>query len=156
MRSHFVWAVMTVAIVSACAQQMTREAGGDVAVDSRSAVGAWDSELKGMNGWERMRGTAFAQPRDNGTRVVVAVERGYAGSNYGWDVREGTCSAPGRVVGDSTSYPTLFIGDAERDSKVADIAVPLERAKAYIVSVYASPVERAPTIACGVLNPAGT
>ena len=153
MRAVGVWAVMTVALVSACAQQMTRESGGDVAMDTRStATGARDGNLRGMNGWERLRGSAFAQPRDNGTRVALTVERGFAGSNYGWDVREGTCAAPGRVVGDTAGYPTLFIGADERDSKVADLVVPLERGKAYIVSIYASPAERVPTIACGVLN----
>ena len=156
MRSHVVWAVMTVAIVSACAQRMTREAGGEVAIDSRSATGGWDSELKGMNGWDRIRGSAFAQPRNNGMRVAVTIERGFPGSNYGWDVREGTCAAPGRVVGDLVSYPTLFVGDKESDSKVADIDVQLERGKAYVVSIYATGGERATSIACGVLNPAGT
>jgi hypothetical protein len=153
MRSHVVWAVMTVAMVSACAPRMTRESGGDVAVDTRSAAGgARDGQLRGMNGWERVRGSAFALPRDNGTRVAVTVERGFTGSNYAWDVREGTCAAPGQVVGDIASYPTLFIGADERDSKVADVAVPLERGKAYIVSIYAVPADRAPTIACGALN----
>jgi hypothetical protein len=146
-------AVLTVAIVSACAQRMTRESSGDVALDTRAAAaGAWDSQIRGMNGWERIRGTAFAHPRDNGTRVVVTVERGFSGSNYGWDIREGTCATPGPVVGDTGSYPTLFIGDDERDSKVADIGVTLDRGKAYIVSLYAAPVARTPTIACGALN----
>lgn len=157
MRGHLVWAVMTVAIVSACAQQMTREAGGDVAIDSRSAAGgAWDGQLRGMNGWDRVRGSAFAQPKGNGTRVAVTIERGFPGSSYGWNVREGTCAAPGRVVGDSASYPTLFVGEDQRDSKVADIEVPLERGKAHIISIYASPVERSTTIACGALNLTGT
>jgi hypothetical protein len=153
MRSYMVWAVVTAAMVSACAQRMTRESGGDVAVDTRSGTGGtWDSQLRGMNGWERVRGSAFAQPKDNGTRVAVTIERGFAGSNYGWDVREGTCAAPGRVVGDTTIYPTLFIGEDERDSKVADIVLPLERGKSYIVNIYATAVERATTIACGALN----
>lgn len=153
MRSHLVWAVMMVAMASACAQRMTREVGGDVVTDSGSAAGsAWGSELGGMNGWERIRGSAFAQLRDKGTRVSVTIERGFAGSNYDWDVREGTCAAPGRVVGDTASYPTLFVGEDERDMKVADIDVPLERGKPYIINIYTSPVERTTTIACGALN----
>ena len=154
MRSHLVWAVVTVAMASACAQRMTREAGGDVAMDSRSTPGAWDSELKGMNGWERIRGSAFALPKDNGTRVAVTVERGFPGSNYGWDVREGTCAAPGRVVGATAGYPTLFIGEDERDAKVADVDVRLEPGKPYIINIYSMPVERTTTIACGALTPA--
>jgi len=152
-RSCFVGTVAVAMLASACAQRMTREVGGDVAMESGMAAGgAWGSEFRGMNGWDRIRASAFAQLKDNGTRVSLSIERAYAGSAYSWNVREGTCAAPGRVIGDAASYPTLFIADNERDGRVADIGVPLERGKPYIVNVYSSPTEQTTTIACGSLK----
>ena len=140
-------------LTAACAPRTTREVGGDVTLDAAAATGgAWTTTLKGMNGWERVRGSAFAQLRDKGTRVALTVERGFAGSNYGWDVREGTCAAPGPVVGNADSYPPLFIGAEEGDAKVADLDVALQRGTAYAVRVYSSPVQMTTTIACGVLK----
>ena len=139
-------------MTAACASRTTREVGGDVTLDAAATGGAWTSNVKGMNGWERVRGSAFAQLRDQGTRVALTVERGFAGSNYGWDVREGTCAAPGAVVGEADSYPPLFIGADERDAKVADLGVALQRGKPYAVRVYSSPVQMTTTIACGALQ----
>ena len=145
--------VAAVALVTAaCASRTTREVGGDVTLDAAATGGAWTTNLKGMNGWERLRGSAFAQLRDQGTRVALTIERGFAGSNYGWDVREGTCAAPGTLVGDAESYPPLFVGEDERDSRVADLGVALQRGKPYAVRVYSSPVQMTTTIACGALK----
>jgi hypothetical protein len=127
--------------------------GGDVSVDaSAPAGGAWGSTFRGTNGWERLRGSAFAQARDKGTRIALTIERGYSGSNYGWDVREGTCATPGPVVGDPESYPPLFIGEKETDSKVADLEVTLDRGKAYVVRVYTPAAQRSTMIGCGTLT----
>jgi hypothetical protein len=124
-----------------------------VSIDASAPTGgAWGSTFRGTNGWERLRGSAFAQPFDKGTRVALTIERGYAGSNYGWDVREGTCAAPGPVIGDSEEYPPLFIGDTETDSKVADLEVPLDRGKSYVVRVYTPAAQRSTLIACGALS----
>jgi hypothetical protein len=139
-------------MTAACAPRTTREVGGDVTLDAAATGGAWTTNLKGMNGWERVRGSAFAQLRDKGTRVALTIERGFAGSNYGWDVREGTCAAPGAVVGEADSYPPLFIGEDERDSRVADLEIALQRGKPYAVRVYSTPVQSTTTIACGALQ----
>ena len=152
-RSCLAGAVALAVMTSACAQQTTREVGGDVSVDaSTSSSGAWGATFRGTNGWERLRGSAFAQLRDQGTRVALTLERGFAGSNYGWDVREGTCAAPGPVVGNPESYPPLFIGEKEIDSRVADLDVALERGKSYVVRVYTPAAERTTVIGCGALK----
>ena len=151
-RSSLVGAAAAALMMSACAQQTTREVGGDVSVDPAASGGTWTTTMKGMNGWERIRGSAFAQLRDNGTRVALTVERGFAGSNYGWDIREGTCATPGALVGDAASYPPLFIGEDERDSKVADLAVALQRGKSYAVRVYSSATQMTTAIGCGALK----
>jgi hypothetical protein len=146
-------AAIVALMASACAQQTTREVGGDVSVDAGAMPsGAWGTNFRGTNGWERLRGSAFAQLRDKGTRVALTVERGFAGSNYGWDVREGTCGTPGAIVGNPESYPPLFIGEKETDSKVADLDVALDRSKSYVVRVYTPAAERTTMIGCGALR----
>jgi hypothetical protein len=139
-------------LVTGCAQRMTQEAGGDVVLDSRDAGGAWTSNIRGTGGWEWLRGSAFAQLVDQGTRISLTLERALAGSNYAWNVREGSCAAPGRIFGDSTAYTPIFAGEDGRDAIVVDLAQRLEPGKTYIVNLYSRELERASTIACGALR----
>jgi hypothetical protein len=151
-RSGVVGAVVTAMLISGCAQRTTRDVGGDVVVDARPAAGAWGADFRGMGGWERLRGSAFAVPFEKGTRVSLTIERAFESSNYGWDVREGTCAAPGRILGEAANYPAIFADEDGRDGKVADLGVGLERGKSYVVSVYSSPTDRKTMIACGALK----
>jgi hypothetical protein len=149
---YLVLAVAILGVSAACARQLSREAGGEVAIDETSSGGgSWGANIRGEGGWERIHGSAFALPRDDGTRVSVTIDRGVAGSNYPWDVRDGNCMTPGRVIGDSASYTPLFLDDDGRGSRVMDLPVRLERDKAYVIRLY-TPTDDRTAIACGALK----
>ena len=153
-RSHVILATLVAAMTTACAQRMSQESGGDVVLDEAVPAGnTWASEIKGSNGWENLRASAFAQLVDQGTRVSLTIDRGFPGSNYAWDVREGTCATPGRMVGDTTAYAQVFVGEDGRDGRIVELKEKLERTKPYVVSIYSPAVERTNTVACGRLKP---
>lgn len=153
-RSYVILATVFAAMTTACAQRMTQESGGDVVLDEAIPAGnTWTSDIKGMNGWENVRASSFAQLVDQGTRVSISIDRALAGSNYAWDVREGTCAAPGRMIGDTTSYVQIFVGENGRDSRIVELTSKLERTKPYVVSLYSPADTRANVVACGRLKP---
>lgn len=153
-RSIAVLATVVAAMTTACAQRMSREAGGDVVIDEPVPAGnTWASEIKGTNGWENLRASAFAQLVNQGTRVSLTIERALPGSNYAWDVREGTCASPGAMVGDTTEYTMVFVGSDGRDTRLIELKEPLARTKPYVVSLYSPADTRATTVACGRLKP---
>ena len=154
-RSFVILTTVVVAVMtSACAQRMSQEAGGDVALEEAVPPGnTWSTEFKGSNGWEKLRASAFAQLVDSGTRVSLTVERALEGSNYAWDVREGTCAAPGRMVADTASYPMVFVDAEGRDGRIVELKEKLDRRKPYIVTLYSPAIERTTTVACGRLKP---
>jgi hypothetical protein len=147
-------ATVVAAMTTACAQRMSQESGGDVVLDASASTGStWASEIKGSNGWENLRASAFAQVVDQGTRVSLTIDRALPGSNYAWDVREGACATPGRTLGDSTTYVQVFVGENGRDGRVVELNEKLDRTKPYVVRIYSPAVERTNTVACGRLKP---
>ena len=153
-RSHVVLATIVAAMTTACAQRMSQTSGGDVVLDEPVPAGnTWASQIKGSNGWESLRASAFAQLVDQGTRVSLTIDRGIPGSNYSWDVREGSCATPGRVVGDTTTYVQVFVDADGRDGRIVELTEKLQRTKPYIVSIYSPADTRTNTVACARLKP---
>ena len=153
-RTHVILATMVAAMTTACAQRMSQTSGGDVVIDEPVPAGnTWASQIKGSNGWENLRASAFAQLLDQGTRVSLTIDRGIPGSNYSWDVREGDCATAGRVVGDTATYVQVFVGEDGRDGRIVELAEKLQRTKPYVVRIYSPADTRTNTVACGKLKP---
>ena len=153
-RSYVILATIVAATTTACAQRMTRESGGDIVLDEAVPAGnTWASAIKGTNGWENLRASAFAQLVDQGTRISLTIERALPRSNYAWDVREGTCASPGMMVGDTADYAMVFVGEDGRDTRLVELKQALARTKPYVVSLYSPADTRATTVACGTLKP---
>lgn len=144
-------AMMTV-IGSACAARPVREAGGDIEMGSpASGATGRGANLRGIDGWNSLRGSAFALRTATGTQLSLTVEGGIPGSRYIWDLREGACGAKGTIVGGDSAYMAVEVGDRGMGSTITDVATALDATRDYSVNLYASATERTLVIACGRL-----
>jgi hypothetical protein len=136
-----------------CSQRVTRESAGDVAIESTDVIsGTWGATLRGYDAWPELRGSTFAHVMTDGTRISLSIEGGFAGANHDWDVREGNCGARGRVVGDSTAYPFIPLGELGRGDGVVSVGERLDPAKQYSVNIYSSGIDRSIVVACSPLK----
>jgi hypothetical protein len=152
-RSYMILATVVAMVGTGCARQTVRESGGDIAMGtSATRAAGWGVDFRGVDGWRGTRASVFARPTDGGTQVALTIDGGIPGSRYGWEVREGTCGSDGRIVGDSTAYPPIPLGDQGMGSRVADLSVRMEEGKSYFVNLYGSASDRTMIIGCGTLT----
>jgi len=151
-RSYLGLAATVAVLASACAQRVVRESGGDVAMGSAATMEGRGGDFRGREGWNRTRGSVFARPIESGTQVALTVTSGTPGSRYGWDVREGKCDTDGRLLGDSTSYQPIWLGDQGMGSSVAELPLRLDAQKEYFVNLYSSATDRTTIIGCGSIR----
>jgi hypothetical protein len=153
MRRFCVAAVIAVATaVSACSHRVARESGGDVDIDARTTRPEdWGGEIRGIGGWSRMRGSAYALQNEKGTIVTLTVDRGVAGAVYGWEILEGTCGAAGRPVDQPATFPPLYIEDSGHGAAIANLKTKLAPRTDYVINVYAALEPRTTVVACGKL-----
>jgi hypothetical protein len=136
-----------------CSQRVTRESAGDVAIESTDVIsGTWGATLRGYDAWPELRGSTFAHVMPDGTRISLSIEGGFPGSNHDWDVREADCGARGRIVGDSTAYPFIPLGELGRGDGVVTVSERLDPAKQYSVNIYSSGIDRSIVVACSPLK----
>lgn len=70
----------------------------------------WEAALDAGPAQPGAEGSAAAVSRSNSTEMSVRVE-GVEPGTYTWSVREGSCEAPGAVLGGEGVYPQLVAGD---------------------------------------------
>ena len=137
---------------SACSHRVAREAGGDVDLGSRTMRGEdWGGEIRGIGGWSRLRGSAYARETESGVVVTVTIDRGVSGAAYGWEVLEGKCGSEGRPVAQPTAFPPVYIEDSGHGAAIAPLKTKLVPGKEYFINLYTSPETRTGIIACGKL-----
>lgn len=145
-------AIAIAMLTSACSHRVAREAGGDIDVGSRTMRGEdWGGEIRGIGGWSRIRGSAYARETETGTVVTLTIDRGVAGAAYGWEVLEGKCASDGRSVSPPTAFPPVYVEDSGHGAAIATLKQKLEPGKQYFINVYTSAEQRTGVIACGTL-----
>jgi hypothetical protein len=145
-------AVAVVVVTSACSHRVARESGGDVDIGSRTMRSEdWGGEIRGVGGWSRIRGSAYALQDESGTTVTVSINRGVPGAAYGWEVLEGKCGYDGRPVAPPTSFPPVYVEDSGYGAAIAKLKTKLERGKEYFINLYTAPEQRTGIVACARL-----
>ena len=145
-------AVAVTMVTSACSHRVARESGGDVDIDSRTMRSEdWGGEIRGVGGWSRIRGSAYALQNDKSTVVTVTINRGVAGAAYGWEVLEGKCGYDGRPVAPPTAFPPLYVEDSGYGAAIATLKTKLVPGKEYFINLYTAPEQRTGIVACGTL-----
>ncbi len=151
-RTYMVLAAAATMLGTACATRQTSVSTGDVEMGS-SAAGtmARSADLRGIEGWNALRGSVYARPMPGGTQLALTVGGGIPGSRYIWDVREGTCGSNGQIVGGAAGYMAVELGQRGTGNTITDLTTTLDAGKDYSVNLYASATERTLVIACGRL-----
>ena len=139
-------------LATACASRQVSESTGDVEMGSGAgATMGRGADLRGIEGWNALRGSVFARPMQAGTQVALTVQGGIPGSRYIWDLREGNCASNGPIVGSDTLYPAVELGERGMGSTITDLPTMLEANRDYSVNLYGSATERTLVIACSRL-----
>jgi hypothetical protein len=95
--------------------------------------------------------SAVSQGR-NTTEAAIGIEGGQPATSYGWRIVNGTCAAPGAVVGGMGSYPAFTTSAQGTGSVVgAFLNVLLLRDTPYAAVVYGG-ANRDQVVACGPLE----
>ena len=145
-------AVAVAMVTGACSHRVARESGGDVDIDSRTMRSEdWGGEIRGIGGWSRIRGSAYALQNDKSTVVTVTINRGVAGAAYGWEVLEGKCGYDGRPVAPPTAFPPVYVEDSGYGAAIATLKTKLVPGKEYFINLYTAAEQRTGIVACGKL-----
>ena len=152
-RFYTMLAVAVAVLTGACSHRVARESGGDVDLGSRAMrTNDWGGEIRGIGGWSRIRGSAYALQDGSGTTTVtVSISRGVAGAAYGWEVLEGKCGYDGRPVAPPTAFPPVYIENSGNGAAIAKLKTRLEPGKEYFINLYTAPEQRTGIVACGKL-----
>lgn len=95
--------------------------------------------------------SAISQGR-NTTQTAISIDNGMPETRYAWRILEGTCAAPGALVGGAGSYPDITTNTTGAASLVgAFLNVLLLRDTPYAAVVYGG-ANRDQLVACGPLE----
>lgn len=82
----------------------------------------WEGELEPTGEEPALRGSVAAVSRETNTEVGVDVTGGDIGDRWVWRLREGSCDAPGEIVGSRDDYPVLVAEDRSEPDQPAATA----------------------------------
>jgi hypothetical protein len=92
----------------------------------------------------------FAGKLPNTTYVELAQRNDVPGAVRTWRVRLGTCAKPGMVLGDSSAYPVIRIGNDGKGVGAVTLRLTLPDTGGFLVAIAASPRDSR-RVACGDL-----
>jgi hypothetical protein len=129
------------------------EVSRDVNVNSR-----WRAALvtpATLIGAVQINGTATMQPgRNTGdTEFSLSIDNATPGGVHPWQVHRGQCGADDGVLGSSSQYKSVKIGDDGRGKATARISMVTPSSGNYFVTVQASEANQGTIVACGNLAP---
>jgi hypothetical protein len=155
MRRFFTMLAVAVGMVTgACSHRVARESGGDVDIGSRTMRSEdWGGDIRGIGGWSRIRGSAYAIQNEKGTVVTVTINHGVAGAAYGWEILEGKCGSAGRKAAETTTFPPVYVEDSGYGAAIATLKTRLDPGKEYFINLYMAAEQRTGIVACGKLAP---
>jgi len=121
-----------------------------VMVTAGMVVGAapakWRALLEPV-GTASARGGATAEAQGEGTHFIISIRNGPPNTTLSWQMRTGTCAAPGNPEG--SGYPALQVGAGGVAQAAVTLPVPPPTAGSHIIQVQAGGTP----IACGEFRP---
>lgn len=85
------------------------------------------------------------------TLMGVGVEAGEEGVRLGWAVREGSCDAPGELVGPSGTFPEFVLGETGTGEAQAFLSRRVQDAQVYAGQVLSDAESGSQILACANL-----
>lgn len=98
-----------------------------------------------------LTGTVAAVSTEQRIEAAISIAGAQPDSTYAWQLREGTCAAPGDLVGGRAVYPTLTANDAGTATAETVIAGTLQPDGTYHAALLTG-TESAVRLACGALE----
>jgi hypothetical protein len=106
-----------------------------------------------LAGAVQMNGAATMQPGRTtaNTEFSLTIANATPGGLHPWQVHRGQCGSDEGVVGTSSDYRSIKVGDDGRGGATATVAMTTPTSGSYFVTVQASVANRETIVACGNL-----
>ena len=147
--------VLLAVLAVGCVRTSTNPVTGKTDVDIESPLKKgedWKGTLTGMGTTTALSGNTTIAVLNGRTTATVTLNGGTPGMSYPFMIHEGTCSAPGQVVGDMSAYTPITIGQDGTGTATVTLQTQLKESTKYVLAVHASSSDMATIVACGELK----
>jgi hypothetical protein len=123
---------------------------------SQAGIARWTASVQPQAG-SSISGTLTVSQGNsaNRTRANVSLTGATPGASLPWHIHQGTCDAPGPIVGPREAYTMLGVSGDGTATIQAELPFAVPASGAYSINVHRSATEMGTIVACGNLTQTG-